>query len=186
MNSLASTTTLVVPSPACGDDVQSAQNSVPVSRSLELSATIGIQQREAARTVPGPNAIRVRATGSSTDLGILRLGNVDQALCSGVNDLEGLHDRGTVVGDRYFSLLVHELVHTAGAQGGADNVRNRSARVDVADELRLALGGVGPLLQQDDLRVEPTRPHGHSPHLHLGCVCVAGNRLRGSQRAALV
>ncbi len=50
-------------------------------------------------------------------------------------------------------VIVYQLVHAAGAQGGAYCVRQRHARIDVADQLRLALAGVRPLLQEDDLRL---------------------------------
>ena len=70
---------------------------------------------------------------------------------------------------------VDELVHAAWAQRGPHSIHQRHAGVDVADQLRLALAGVGAVLQQDDLRLlrgtgmlsasAPTRWSHHSPVL---------------------
>lgn len=59
--------------------------------------------------------------------------------------------KGNVVLHQAHPVVVHELVHAAGAQGGAHSVHHRHAGVDVADQLRLALAGVRALPQQDDL-----------------------------------
>lgn len=48
-------------------------------------------------------------------------------------------------------VVVYELVHAPRAQGGAHGVCQGHAGVDVADQLRRALAGVCPLLEQDDL-----------------------------------
>ncbi len=44
-----------------------------------------------------------------------------------------------------------ELVHAARAQGGAHGIHHRTAGIDVADQLSLALAGVCAVFQQDDL-----------------------------------
>jgi hypothetical protein len=46
---------------------------------------------------------------------------------------------------------VDELVHAARTQRRSDDVGQRGAGVDVTDQLRLALGGVGAFPQKDDL-----------------------------------
>jgi hypothetical protein len=43
------------------------------------------------------------------------------------------------------------LVHAAWPEGAAHAVDNRATSIDVADQLRLALRGVGALPEQDDL-----------------------------------
>lgn len=85
-------------------------------------------------------------------LGVLRLGDVDEDFGSGVDDVEELHDGGAVVGDGDGAfVVVDELVHAAGAEGGSDDVGDGGAGVDVAHQLSLPLRGVGPFLQQYDL-----------------------------------
>ena len=64
-----------------------------------------------------------------------------------MHDLQQLHERRAVVRDRDGALVVvDELVHAARAERGAHDVDDRLARVDVRDELRLALRRVGALL----------------------------------------
>lgn len=67
-----------------------------------------------------------------------------------MHNLEVLHDGRAVVGDDDLAVLVDQLVHAAGPEGGADNVGHSTAGVDVGNELGLALRGVGSLLQEDD------------------------------------
>lgn len=69
-----------------------------------------------------------------------------------MNDIEELHDGGAVVrdGDGAF-VIVDEFVHTARAEGGADDVGDGGAGIDVADELRFPLRGVCAFLQEYDL-----------------------------------
>jgi hypothetical protein len=87
-------------------------------------------------------------------LGVLRLGDVDEDLGGGVDDVEKAHDGGAVVGDGAAALVVmDELIHAAGPQRGAHGVRHRRARVDVAHRMCLPLRRVCALLQQDDLRL---------------------------------
>lgn len=87
-------------------------------------------------------------------LGVLGLGDVDEDLGGGVEDVEELHDGGAVVGDGDGAVgVVDELVHAAGAQGGADHVGDGGAGVDVAHQLRLPLRRVRPFLQQNYLRL---------------------------------
>ena len=47
--------------------------------------------------------------------------------------------------------VVHELVHSTSAQSGAHHICHSDAGIDVADQLRLSLAGICPLLEQDDL-----------------------------------
>ncbi|KAI4382192.1 hypothetical protein MLD38_008187 [Melastoma candidum] len=69
-----------------------------------------------------------------------------------MDDVEELHDGGAVVGDGDGALVVvDELVHAAGAEGGADDVGDGGAGVDVADELRLPLGSISAFLEEYDL-----------------------------------
>ena len=42
----------------------------------------------------------------------------------------------------------YHLVHASGTQGGADHLDYGSASIDVADDLRTALGLVGTLAEQ--------------------------------------
>lgn len=76
-----------------------------------------------------------------------------------MHDVEEAHDGGAVVGDGGALVVVDELVHPAGAQGGPHRVGHGRARADVADHLRAALRRVRPLLEQDDLRLHHRR-HG--------------------------
>jgi hypothetical protein len=46
---------------------------------------------------------------------------------------------------------VNQLVHTPRSQSGPDSINHRHARIDIADELGLALTGVRALLEQNDL-----------------------------------
>ena len=86
-------------------------------------------------------------------LGVLILGDVDEDLGGGVDDVEEAHDGGAVVGDGGALAVVDELVHPAGAQRGVQHVRHRHARADVAQHLPAALRRVRALLEQDDLRL---------------------------------
>jgi len=71
---------------------------------------------------------------------ILRHGDLDERDSGRVHDLQQLHDGRTIVGDGNLALVVmNQLVHPARAQRGPHHVDHRLARVDVADELRLAL-----------------------------------------------
>lgn len=72
-----------------------------------------------------------------------------------MDDVEELHDGGAVVGDGDGALVVvDQLVHAAGAEGGADDVSHHRAGVDVAHQLPLPLRRVRAFLQQDDLRLQ--------------------------------
>ena len=48
---------------------------------------------------------------------------------------------------------MYQLVHSPGPESGADSIHNRTAGIDVADQLRLSLAGVRSFLQEDDLRL---------------------------------
>lgn len=50
-----------------------------------------------------------------------------------------------------YPFVVHELVHSSGAQGGANYISNRNAGIDIADQLRLSLAGVCAFFKEDDL-----------------------------------
>lgn len=50
-----------------------------------------------------------------------------------------------------YPCVMHQLIHSTGAQGCAYCVDHGVARVDVADQLRLALAGISPLLEENDL-----------------------------------
>lgn len=87
-------------------------------------------------------------------LGVLGLGDVDEDLSSGVDDIKQLHDGGAVVGDSGGALvIVDELVHAPGAQSRPHGVGHRRAGVDIGNHLRLPLGRVRALLQKYDLRL---------------------------------
>ena len=76
-----------------------------------------------------------------------------------MDDVEELHDGGAVVGDGDGSLVVvDELVHAARAEGGADDVGDGGAGIDVAHQLWLPLRSVRAFLEQNDLRLlfDPT------------------------------
>lgn len=45
----------------------------------------------------------------------------------------------------------YELVHATRAQGCPDEVDHRQTCIDVGEELRLSLAGIGALFQQNDL-----------------------------------
>ena len=71
-----------------------------------------------------------------------------------MHDVEELHDGGAVVGDGRVASVEHQLVHASGSESRAHGVSDGLTCVDVADDLRLALRGVGALLQKNDLRLE--------------------------------
>lgn len=57
-----------------------------------------------------------------------------------MDDVKELHDGGAVVGDGDGPLIVvDELVHAARAKGGANDVGDGGAGIDVAHKLWLAL-----------------------------------------------
>jgi len=60
-------------------------------------------------------------------------------------------------------VIVDQLVHASRAEGGAHNVGDGHARIDVADQLRFSLTSVRALLEENDLRL-----------LHRGRTCVRG------------
>lgn len=71
-----------------------------------------------------------------------------------MDDVEELHDGGAVVGDGDGSLVVvDELVHAARVEGGADDVGDGSAGIDVAHQLWLPL----PRLKMQKKERERTR-----------------------------
>jgi len=87
-------------------------------------------------------------------LRILRLSDVDKDFGGRVDDVKELHDGGAIVGDGDISLvIVDQLVHAARAEGGADDVGDGGAGIDVAHQLRLPLRSVRAFLQQNDLRL---------------------------------
>ena len=71
-----------------------------------------------------------------------------------MDDVEELHDGGVVVGDGDGSLvIVDELVHAARVEGGANDVNDGSAGIDVAQQLWLPL----PRLKMQKKERERTR-----------------------------
>lgn len=85
-------------------------------------------------------------------LSILRPGNVHQGFCSRLDNVQELHDGGSVIGDGHLTLDIHhELVHPSGAQGGADGVADGEASIDIGEELTLSLGRISSFFKDDDL-----------------------------------
>ena len=68
--------------------------------------------------------------------------NVHERLGGRVGDLQQLHDGRPVVADGHLPPVEDELVHPPGAEGRPDGVGQRLARVDVADQLGLALSSI--------------------------------------------
>lgn len=67
------------------------------------------------------------------NLGVLRLGDIDEDLCGGMENIEKLHDGSPVVGNGDVPLVVvNELVHTPGTQGCSNHVSDGGASVYVA------------------------------------------------------
>jgi hypothetical protein len=84
----------------------------------------------------------------------LGLGDVDQDLSGGVDDVEELHDGGAVVGDGDVALIVvDEFIHTSRPQRAPHHVCNRRASIYVAHKLRLSLRRVRSFFQKYDLRL---------------------------------
>jgi len=80
------------------------------------------------------------AGGAVSHLGILRLGNVHQSLCSRMDHVQQLHDGGAVVADGGLAPGVHDqLVHASRTQGRSDGINNRTACIDVGDNLLFPL-----------------------------------------------
>lgn len=50
-------------------------------------------------------------------------------------------------------VVMNELVHASRAERGAHSVSKRHARVDIGDQLRRALAGIGTLFEKNDLRL---------------------------------
>ena len=62
-----------------------------------------------------------------------------------------LDDRGAVVRDGHLVRAVHDqLVHASRTERGANGISNSLARIDVADQLALALLTFGSIGEQDD------------------------------------
>ena len=62
------------------------------------------------------------------------LGDIDEDLGGGVDDVEELHDGGAVVGNGDAALVVvDEFIHTPGSQGGPHHVGDGGAGIYVAD-----------------------------------------------------
>jgi hypothetical protein len=76
--------------------------------------------------------------GPVTDLVVLGLGDIDEGLGGGVDNVEELDQSGTVIGDGHTASIVDKLVHTAGTEGGLDDVNDGLARVDVGNDLSFA------------------------------------------------
>lgn len=76
--------------------------------------------------------------GAITDLVILRLGNVDEGLGSGVHNIEERNQSGTVVGDGDASAVMDEFVHTTGSESSLNDIDDSLASVDVRDDLSLS------------------------------------------------
>jgi hypothetical protein len=74
-----------------------------------------------------------------TRLSHLAHANVHERLGGRVGDLQKLHDGRPVVADGHLPPVEDELVHPPRSQGRPDGVGHRLARVDVADQLGLAL-----------------------------------------------
>lgn len=93
-----------------------------------------------------------REEGRATDLRVLRLGDVNENLGRRVDNVKKFHDGGTVVGNSDIALVVvDELIHPSGSERRPHHIRHRSAGVNVADQLRFALGRVRSFLQKYDL-----------------------------------
>ena len=76
-------------------------------------------------------------------------------------------------------VIMDELIHSARPERGAHDVDDGLAGVDVGDELCLALGGVGTLAQQHDLRLHHVTRH-HSSHVcDAPCVAQEAGRQSG-------
>ena len=74
--------------------------------------------------------------GAISHLGVLLLGNVDQSLGCWVNNVQQLHDGGTIIADCCLAPGVYnQLVHASGAQSRSHSVDNGAACVDVGDHL---------------------------------------------------
>ena len=71
--------------------------------------------------------------GAVAHLCVLGHGYIHERFGGGVFDLEQLHDGGAVVADGDGAAVGDELVHAAGAEGGAHGVRDGLACVDVGD-----------------------------------------------------
>lgn len=97
---------------------------------------------------------KIKSRNRKRNLGVLGLGNVDEDLGGGVDDVKEFHDGGAVVGNGDSALVVvDQLVHTPGPQRGPHHIGHRRASVDVAHQLRFSLRRIRPLLQQYDLRL---------------------------------
>mmetsp|Transcript_22640 Transcript_22640/g.65168 ORF Transcript_22640/g.65168 Transcript_22640/m.65168 type:complete len:482 (+) Transcript_22640:434-1879(+) len=115
---------------------------------FELLEYLPRQQNDRRRTIP--------------NLGVLAHANVHERLGGRVGDLQELHDGRPVVADGHLPPVEDELVHPPGAEGRPDGVGHRLARVDVANQLGLALRGVGSLAEEDN-------PRSHHLSLLLPC-----------------
>lgn len=86
--------------------------------------------------------------GTVADFRVLWLGDVNENLGGGMDDVEKLHDGGAVVRDGNGALVVvYQLVHPSGAQRRPHHISHRRARVYVAHQLSLSLRRVGSFFQ---------------------------------------
>lgn len=96
----------------------------------------------------------LRYSCAAIHLRVLRFGDVHKRLCCRMDDVEKLHDGSTVIGNRDRPLvIVDELVHPPWPEGGPYDIDDSQTGIDVTDQLGLALGGIRPLLQQNNLRL---------------------------------
>jgi len=91
-------------------------------------------------------------SGTVTDFVVLRLGDVDEGLGSGVHDVEELDESCSIVGDGHTSSVVDKLVHAAGTESGLDDVDDGGAGIDVGKDLTLAGRLISSVLENDNLR----------------------------------
>ena len=87
----------------------------------------------------GPMQFNSKMRARPTRLSHLAHANVHERLGGRVGDLQKLHDGRPVVADGHLPPVEDELVHPPRSQGRPDGVGHRLARVDVADQLGLAL-----------------------------------------------
>lgn len=90
-----------------------------------------------------------------------------------MHNVQHFHDGGTIIGDGHrAAFTIDEFVHAARPESGAHHIDDRLTGVNVANQLRDALGRICTLTQQDDARLlssNNAKEHHMGPKITIHC-----------------